>query len=81
MYNYCMSKINNPNRRIICGKRLKLLIKSNDEIKTQEKFAELVDVNVRTVKRWVSEGVDSLTTIKKISDLLEIPDSELFMDK
>ena len=79
MYNYCMTINNNPNRKIICGKNLKKLIKNNDKIKTQEKFAELIDVNVRTVKRWVLEGVDSLTTIKKIADLLEIPDTELFM--
>ena len=75
-----MSIIVNPDRRVICGKKLKKLIKTNKNIKTQEKFAELIDVNVRTVKRWVSEGVDSLTTIKLIADLLEIPDTELFME-
>ena len=75
-----MEKFTNPKRAEICGKRLKVLIRENSEIKTQERFAELMNVNVRTVKRWVKEGVDSLSTVKQIADLLEIADTELLFE-
>ena len=76
-----MEKITNPSRAEICGKRLKKLIRENKTIKTQERFAELMNINVRTVKRWVKEGVDSLSTIKEIADLLEVSDTELLFEK
>jgi len=75
-----MKVIENPNRSKICGKNLKKHIKASVHIRTQERFAELMEVNVRTVKRWVAEGVDSLTTIKQIADLLGISDLELLME-
>ena len=76
-----MKQLINPDRRIICAKRLKRYIKNNPSIRTQEKFAEMMDVNVRTVKRWVLEGVDSLTTIKDIADCLGISDVDLLFDE
>ena len=75
-----MKVIENPNRSKICGKNLKKHIKASVHIRTQERVAELMEVNVRTVKRWVAEGVDSLTTIKQIADLLGISDLELLME-
>ncbi len=76
-----MKEVINPNRSLICGRNLKKHIKASANIRTQERFAELMEVNVRTVKRWVSEGVDSLTTIKEIADLLGISDLELLIEK
>ena len=76
-----MGKINNPNRAKICAKRLKRYIRADSNIRTQEKFAELMNVNVRTVKRWVKEGVDSLTTVKNIADLLGISDIDLLFEE
>ena len=73
-------KIINPNRRKICANKLKGYIKSTPTIRTQERFAEIMDVNVRTVKRWVLEGVDSLTTIKEIADCLGISDLDLLFE-
>ena len=72
--------IKNPNRRKICASKLKGYIKSTPTIRTQERFAEIMDVNVRTVKRWVLEGVDSLTTIKEIADCLGISDLDLLFE-
>jgi len=75
-----MSKIQNPKRNLICARKLKEYIKANENIKTQERFAEIIGVNVRTVKRWVTKGVDSLTTVKYISDSLGISDTFLLSD-
>ena len=76
-----MNIYDNPNRKKICASKLKRYIKLTPYVKTQEKFAELMDVNVRTVKRWVLEGVDSLTTIKEIADCLGISDLDLLLDE
>ena len=76
-----MNNAINPDRKIICAKRLKVYIKQHPDIRTQERFAEIMDVNVRTVKRWVLEGVDSLTTIKEIADCLGILDTDLLFEE
>ncbi len=70
----------NPIRSEICARKIRFFVKRNPKIKTQEKFAELMDVDVRTVKRWMTKGVDSLVTIKKIADVLEISDLDLIID-
>lgn len=75
-----MEKFTNPCRAEICGRKLKKLIRENKNIKTQERFAELMNINVRTVKRWVKEGVDSLSTIKEIADMLGVEDTELLFE-
>ena len=75
-----MEKFTNPSRAEICGRKLKKLIRENKNIKTQERFAELMNINVRTVKRWVKEGVDSLSTIKQIADILGVDDTELLFE-
>ena len=76
-----MVELNNPDRKIIVGRNLKRLVKQNPKIRTQEKFAEFVDRDVKTVRRWFNQGIDSLTLIMTIADLLEISDIELLFEQ
>jgi len=66
----------NPDRSVISGRNLKKLVKQKLKM-TQERFAELAEVDVRTVGRWYNEGIDKLSTIKRLADLLEISDELL----
>ena len=67
----------NPERWLICGRNLKKLVKNNPVYNTQEKFAEAMDVDVRTVRRWYADGVKSLFIVRKASIILNIPDTEI----
>lgn len=51
------------------GQNLKHLI-SMSRHKTQDEFAYAVGVDVRTVRRWVSEGFDSIYTAQNCADAL-----------
>lgn len=53
------------------GQNLKHLI-STSRHKTQEEFAEVVGVDVRTVRRWVSAGFDSIYIAQNCADALEV---------
>ena len=53
------------------GQKLKNLI-SASKYRTQEAFAEIVCVDVRTLRRWISNGFDSIYTAKCCADALEI---------
>ena len=76
-----MIDLKNPERNIIAGRNLKKLVKQNPAIRTQERFAEFVDKDVKTVRRWFNQGIDSLSLIKTISDLLGISDTELLFEQ
>lgn len=59
------------------GKNLKNLIKES-EYKTQEKFAyDGIHVDPVTVRRWIAHGIDSLTTIQQIAEILDVDFQEL----
>ena len=53
------------------GENLKRLIKES-EYRTQERFAEAAFVDARTVRRWIQNGVDSISTVAMIADVLEV---------
>ena len=53
------------------GENLKRLIKES-EYRTQERFAEEAFVDVRTVRRWVQKGIDSISTIAMVADILDV---------
>ena len=76
-----MIDLKNPERNKIVGRNLKMLVKQNPAIRTQERFAEFVDKDVKTVRRWFNQGIDSLSLIKTISDLLGISDTELLFEQ
>ena len=53
------------------GENLKRLIKES-EYRTQERFAEEAFVDVRTVRRWVKNGIDSISTVAMVADILDV---------
>ncbi len=76
-----MLAYDNPDRKRICGINIARLIQQSDIIRSQEHFAELMGVDCRTVRRWLKEGVDRLSTVKAIADLLGISDMEILFSK
>ena len=55
----------------IAGANLKRIIKES-EWKTQKKFAEKFNAEVRTVGRWCNQGIDKLSLVEQIAKFLEI---------
>lgn len=52
------------------GKNLKSLLKQRNL--TQEEFAELCLVEPRTVRKWIQNGIDKISTIELIAKVLEM---------
>lgn len=55
----------------LIGSRLKEFIKYS-KFKTQTKFAQEFPVDPATVRKWILYGVDSITTIERAAELLDI---------
>ena len=53
------------------GTNFKRLIKESD-YRTQEAFAAAHGADPRTVRRWIHDGIDSLTTIGDIARTLDV---------
>ena len=60
----------------IVGENLKRLIKKID--RTQVEFAYDFGVDERTVRRWISGGVEKLHVIEELADFFGVDRSELF---
>lgn len=59
------------NLGLVVGETLKRLIKESEYV-TQENFADAFGADVRTVRRWIQHGTDSLTTILRIANILNV---------
>ena len=55
----------------IVGENLKRLIKES-EYRTQERFAEVVFTDVTTVRRWLKNGIDEISTVLTVADVLGV---------
>lgn len=55
-----------PELSKVAGANLKRLLKEFG--KTQEDFADEFCVDVRTVRRWVSNGIDKLSLVQQIAE-------------
>lgn len=55
----------------IVGENLKRLIKES-EYRTQERFAEAVFADVTTVRRWLRNGIDEISTVLTVADVLGV---------
>ena len=74
-----MATVTNPERKMICAENVARLIRQNKEIRTIEKFAELVDKDVKTVSRWINGGINKLSNVKLCADVLGVPDTEILL--
>ena len=55
----------------IVGENLKRLIKES-EYRTQERFAEAVFTDVTPVRRWLKNGIDEISTVLTVADVLGV---------
>lgn len=62
----------------IVGKKLKNLIKQS-EFRTQENFAEAMNVDPTTVRKWLYKGINNLNLIYEIADVLDVDFKELLI--
>ena len=74
-----MAKLTNPDRRMICAENVARLIRQNKDIRTIEKFAELVDKDVKTVSRWINGGINKLSNVRLCADVLGVEDTEILL--
>ena len=65
-------------RNIIAARNLRRLVESNYKIRTQERFAELMDVDVRTVRRWYA-AFNSLSRITEAAEVLGVSDLDILL--
>lgn len=59
------------------GSRLKNLIKQNNM--TQEQAANLICVDEKTIRRWIKDGIDRLSTLENISRIFDVDVIETFL--
>ena len=62
---------------MIAGIRFKQLIKNNKL--TQEKAANLLSVDEKTIRRWIKNGIDRLSTLEFIAEKFEIDVVDYFL--
>jgi len=55
----------------IAGDNVKRVIKNSD-FETQENFAFAFGADVRTVSRWLNNGIKNLDTLQEIAEFLEV---------
>ena len=53
------------------GANLKRLIQES-KYHTQEAFAEAYNADVRTVRRWIKEGINDIYTVEYVAETLEV---------
>ena len=53
------------------GANLKRLIQES-KYRTQEAFAEAFNADVRTVRRWIKNGINDIYTVEYIARTLEV---------
>ena len=68
-------------RKLTVAKNLRRQIKSNGDIRTIARFAELHGCDVRTAKTWLKHGIDRLTTISEVAATLGVSDLSLLLDE
>ena len=64
----------------VVGANLKRLIKES-VYRTQAIFAQEYGVDERTVRRWISQGIDSLRIVDEIADFFKIDRMSLLSER
>lgn len=67
----------NDSLPVRAGKNLKRIIKEHGL--TQEKFAELKNVDPTTVRRWLANGIDKLSILEEIAKFFDISVSDILL--
>lgn len=65
----------NDSLPVRAGKNLKRIIKEHGL--TQEQFAEQIYVDATTVRRWLKNGIDKISTIEEILNFFDIDVSDI----
>ena len=64
----------------VVGANIKRLIKES-EYRTQARFAEAYFVDERTVRRWVSQGVEKVYIIDELADFFKVDRMSLLSER
>lgn len=60
----------------IAGENLKCLIKET-KYRTQEEFAYAFGVEIRTLSRWLNQGVKDIDTLEQLASFLSVDITDL----
>lgn len=66
-------------KEILAGKHLKKLIKAN--YKSQQKFADDYGLDIRTVSRYVNEGINNVSTIQEFAEWFNVDFIHFFIEE
>ena len=64
---------------LIAGQTLKRLIKENYE--TQEDFAYDYGADLRTISRYVNQGINKIDVIQEFAEFFDVPFDDFFKKK
>lgn len=62
---------------LIAGQNLKRLIKENN-YRTQEDFAYDYGAEIRTISRYVNQGINKIDVIQELAEFFEVPFEDFF---
>lgn len=65
----------------VAGDNLKCLIRKSTKYHSQDDFAFDFGVEIRTLSRWLNQGIKNIDTIKELADFLSVDILELLQDK
>ena len=65
----------------VAGDNLKALIRKSAKYRSQADFAFDFGVDIRTLSRWLNQGIKNIDTIKELADFLSVDILELLKDK
>ena len=61
----------------VAGDNLKALIRKSAKYRSQDDFAFDFGVEIRTLSRWLNQGIKNIDTIKELADFLSVDILEL----
>ena len=64
------------NYALLAGKKLRILIEEN--YATQEEFAYDYGMELRTVSRYINNGINKVPTIQELAEFFNIPFTDFF---
>ena len=64
-------------RQLKAGQKLRQLIQEN--FRTQDEFAERYGMELRTVSRYINNGINKIDVIQELADFFQVDFIEFFM--